>query len=91
VSKIVGGCVGLQSKLQLSHGLLFDGNFKSHVRNRDFVIESAFHFNQSVTFGILSDIIFDFMDSLDDVFDGVEDALASDHVTDSKHHRLLVL
>jgi hypothetical protein len=40
---------------------------------------------------MIIDIFFDFVYSLDDVFNGVEDTLAPYHVTDGKNNRLLIL
>jgi hypothetical protein len=89
--KCVGCCIGLQSQLQFSHCLLLYRNLKSDVRNGYFIVKSALNFNESVTVGMIIDIFFDFVYSFYNVFDGVEYAFASHHVTDGKNDRLLIL
>jgi hypothetical protein len=86
MGKSVSCCVGLQSKLQFSNCFLLDGDFKSDVRNGNFVVESALDFDHSINVGIISNVFFDFVYSLNDVFDGTKDALPSHHVTNAKYH-----
>jgi hypothetical protein len=82
MSKGVGGCVGLQSQLQLGNCLLLEGNLESNVRDRGRIVESALYLNQSVVTGVIFDELLDLVYGCDDILDGSEYALSPNHVAD---------